>query len=232
MAKNLPYFKFTVAEWLTGDIFYEPFNVQGVFISICALYWQRNGILMVDDINKRLRNPSELELLKGKFLTIKDGFIFISFLDEQLTERKPKAEQNKINGSKGGRPTGSTKPENKEKKTQSVILGNPIGLTPETNIDKNKKRKEKNSGENFNFDFVEESFKTPFRVWYKYRMEIKPFRVQAEVEASYSELKNISNLSALEAFKIIQSSIANGYNSLQLPTSKTPIQTNNLQGTI
>lgn len=232
MAKNLPYFKFTVAEWLTGDIFYEPFNVQGVFISICALYWQRNGILMVEDINKRLRNPPELDQLKNKFLVVKDGFISISFLDEQLTERKPKAEQNKINGSKGGRPTGSVKPENTAKKTQSVISENPIGLVPETNIDKNKKREEKNNANDFNFDFVEDNLKTPFRTWYKYRMEIKPFRVQVEIEACYSELKKMSNGNALEAFKIVQSSIGNSYNSLQLPTSKQPITTTNLQGTI
>ena len=42
MAKNFPYFKFIASEWMTGDIVFESLSVQGLFINICALYWQRN----------------------------------------------------------------------------------------------------------------------------------------------------------------------------------------------
>ena len=51
MAKGLPYFKFTPSEWLTGNICFEPLEVQGLFINICALYWQRDGQLSIEDIN-------------------------------------------------------------------------------------------------------------------------------------------------------------------------------------
>lgn len=227
MAKNLPYFKFKVAEWLTGDIVYEPFNVQGVFINICALYWQRNGILMIEDVNKRLRNPPELQALIDKFLTVKDGFISINFLNEQLTEREPKAEQSRKNGKNGGRPK---KTENIDKKTNPVFFENQTGFEHKPNIE--KKREEKKRNNEFNFSFVEPDFRESFLVWYKYRMEIKPFRIQVEVESSYSELKSLCHISGKDAMKIVRSSIGNGYNSLQLPTSKTPVQTNNLQGTI
>lgn len=104
MAKELPYFKFTVADWLTGDIVYEEFNIQGLFINICAIYWQREGKLYIEDINKRYKNPSELNELSGRFFSVNDGLISIDFLDEQLSERKTLSYTNSKNGKKGGRP--------------------------------------------------------------------------------------------------------------------------------
>ena len=56
MAKGLPYFKFTPTEWMTGDIAFESFELQGCFISICALYWQRDGNLSLEDLSKRIKN--------------------------------------------------------------------------------------------------------------------------------------------------------------------------------
>jgi len=98
MAKNFPYFKFIVSEWMTGDIVYESFSVQGLFINICALYWQRDGILSVDDINKRYKNPDELKNLLNIFIHIENDFISINFLDEQLIEA---GHISKINSDKG-----------------------------------------------------------------------------------------------------------------------------------
>lgn len=101
MAKELPYFKFTVAEWLTGDIVYENFSVQGLFINICAIYWQREGELSIDDINKRFKNPPELKELSGRFFSLDGGLISIAFLDEQFQERKRLSSSNSANGKKG-----------------------------------------------------------------------------------------------------------------------------------
>ena len=67
MAKNFPYFKFIATEWLTGDIVYEDFECQGLFINICALYWQRDGKLSIDDINRRYKNESIIQSLSGRF---------------------------------------------------------------------------------------------------------------------------------------------------------------------
>ena len=104
MAKNFPYFKFTATEWMTGNIVYESFAVQGLFINICALYWQRDGQLTIDDINKRYRNPVELSELTDRFISVTDGFISVKFLDEQLVAANHISTQNSINGKKGGRP--------------------------------------------------------------------------------------------------------------------------------
>lgn len=102
MAKGLPYFKFTVTEWLTGDIVYESFEVQGLFINICALYWQRDGDLTIEDVEKRYRLAMANHPLTGRFIHAKNGKISIHFLDEQFTDRNFKSVKNKENGRKGG----------------------------------------------------------------------------------------------------------------------------------
>lgn len=126
MAKGLPYFKFTPTEWLTGDICFEDFEVQGLFINICAVYWQRDGKLSVEDINKRYKKPTAFDSLIDRFISVNDGFIHINFLDEQLHERGHISVVNSANGKLGGRPkTKGTKPtanrpltETKAKKSQ------------------------------------------------------------------------------------------------------------------
>ena len=170
MAKELPYFKFNVADWLTGDIVYEDFDIQGLFINICAIYWQRKGIVSIGDINKRFKNPVQLPKLTDRFISVKDGLISIKFLDEQFAERKILSTTNSINGKNGGRP--------KEPKT----LGNkPTANRIETeskpkqsNIE--KKRKEKNIKINNKIFFVDSEifdknkFAEIFKDWTKSKM--------------------------------------------------------------
>ena len=104
MAKNLPYFKFFSAEWLTGDIVYEDFETQGLFINICATYWHRDGVLSMKDIEKRYKSERLANLTERFIWVNSDGFISIKFLDEQLSERGYVSQVNSKNGKKGGRP--------------------------------------------------------------------------------------------------------------------------------
>lgn len=103
MAKGFPYFKFTATEWLTGDIVFEDFELQGIFINICALYWHRDGKLTIEEIQKRLKTDRLTELT-DRFFSVSDGFISISFLDEQLLAANHISKQNSQNGKLGGRP--------------------------------------------------------------------------------------------------------------------------------
>lgn len=102
MPKELPYFKFFPTDWLTGDIVFEPFDIQGAFINICALYWNRDGNLTVSDLEKRFKLASAWRPLIGNFIHEKDGNLSIKFLDEQLTERNHISSKNSENGRKGG----------------------------------------------------------------------------------------------------------------------------------
>jgi len=105
MAKELPYFKFEPAEYLTKDISFCSLSAQGLFINICSYYWQRNCKLTKPQLLKRLNYPNELEelILEGALDLVND-IIIIKFLDAQLFEVEGKSKTNSSNGSKGGRP--------------------------------------------------------------------------------------------------------------------------------
>ena len=105
MAKELPYFKFEPAEYLTKDISFCSLSAQGLFINICSYYWQRNCKLTKQQLLKRLNHPEELEeLISEGALDLIDNLIIIKFLDYQLLEVEGKSKINSSNGSKGGRP--------------------------------------------------------------------------------------------------------------------------------
>lgn len=139
MAKNFPYFKFVVTEWMTGDIVFESLSVQGLFINICALYWQRDGSLSIEDINKRYKNPEELGQLTDRFFSVNDGFISVKFLDEQLIEANHISKVNSENGAKGGRP-----------KASKTLKEKPTANRPLTERKANESKEEKETEENKN----------------------------------------------------------------------------------
>lgn len=139
MAKNFPYFKFIASEWMTGDIVFESLSVQGLFINICALYWQRNGSLSIEDINKRYKKPEELNELTDRFISVNDGFISVKFLDEQLIEANHISKVNSENGAKGGRP-----------KAPKTLVEKPIANRSLTDRKANESKEEKEEEENKN----------------------------------------------------------------------------------
>jgi len=102
MAKNFPFFKFIATEWMTGNISYETLAAQGLFINICALYWQRDCELTLKDIVKRYKNPAELNDLKGNYFDFNEsGKISIKFLDEQYAETRELSRSRSESGRKG-----------------------------------------------------------------------------------------------------------------------------------
>ena len=106
MAKELPYFKFEPAEYLTKDISFCRLTAQGLFINLCSYYWQRECKLTKDQFLRRFNNELEFnELLnEGVFDVCKQGFILIKFLNIQYEAATNQSVTNSKNGSKGGRP--------------------------------------------------------------------------------------------------------------------------------
>ena len=105
MAKELPYFKFEPAEYLTKDVSFCSLAAQGLFINLCSYYWQRSCNLSKDQFLKRLNHEKELdELISEGAIDLIDNDIYINFLDVQFEEVVEKSKTNKTNGSKGGRP--------------------------------------------------------------------------------------------------------------------------------
>ncbi len=101
MAIELPYFKFIATEWLTGNIVYESLEAQGLFINICALYWQRGGVLPISEVEFRFKKKSLIAKLCERFISQCDGMIKIDFLDEQLNERQYNSAKNAKNAKEG-----------------------------------------------------------------------------------------------------------------------------------
>ncbi len=108
MAKELPWFKFLVSEWTDGDITLEDYEVQGLFINICAYYWSNECEITLKKVRKKFKDaPDESfeSLLASEVLKIGlDDLITINFLDEQRDERLKLIDKNTRNGKSGGRP--------------------------------------------------------------------------------------------------------------------------------
>jgi hypothetical protein len=104
MAKELPYFKFEPGAWDTGNIQLCTHEQKGVFIDLCALYWQR-----LSDLPYKLAvqkvcggNATALDsLYDDKIIDIQEGFICIDFLNEQLGEFENTGKTNSENAKKG-----------------------------------------------------------------------------------------------------------------------------------
>ena len=129
MAKDLPYFKFDVSEWINGLITLESDGAQGLFINICCHYWFKSGKLSLSEIKRRLSGskPEDFEaLINQRIIKVDGDRISITFLDQQLHERVNQAAVNSLNGRKGGRPKSENKPTafnslNEKKAKQSNI---------------------------------------------------------------------------------------------------------------
>lgn len=101
MSRELPYFKFFTSEWLNGDITLEDYELQGLFINVCGYYWHKECQVSFEQLNKKFRN-SRIEELIGQFIDVDiDGFVHVSFLDEQHTEFAIRKEKLSQAGKKG-----------------------------------------------------------------------------------------------------------------------------------
>lgn len=141
MSKELPYFKFYVNEWITGDITLEDFDVQGLFANICAYYWSKECKLTFTNCKKKFKNADNSlfeTLISTKIMKVdsKDNLL-INFLLEQKVEYDLMCKRNKINGDKGGRPA----KENNPLGTHSVIFGKPTHNPNITNIEEKRRDK-------------------------------------------------------------------------------------------
>jgi hypothetical protein len=102
MAKELPFFKFDPTEWIMGKISYQPLEIQGAFIQCCSYFWKKSGVLKIDEIDWRIGKKNLEVLIENDFLSDKDGFLSIEFLEEQLITFESIRTKRAENGSKGG----------------------------------------------------------------------------------------------------------------------------------
>ena len=81
MAKELPYFQFEPAAYLTGDITLCSMEAQGVYINLCCLYWQKDCKLGLSKASRRFKQGLINELIEEGIIKTSDDSIVIEFLD-------------------------------------------------------------------------------------------------------------------------------------------------------
>jgi hypothetical protein len=164
MSKELPFFKFNATEWITGNISYESFELQGAFISVCAEYWNRNNTLTIEEAKLRLRNSELIEkLIEKNYLKTKKTFLVISFLDLERKEISAK----RLKLSESGRKGGLSKAKATLKQGSSIIE-----VDKDKEIDSIKERKQKFASSLV--PFVELYGKELVRQFYEYWTEHGP----------------------------------------------------------
>jgi uncharacterized protein YdaU (DUF1376 family) len=106
MNSKLPYFKFFVSDYLSGNVQGLSHEEQGIFVNLLCLIWKNGGKLKVDEaLRRRLRLEEHvfntcLHVLTGvDVLKNIDGFLEVDFINEQLSERE-KLREKKVRAGK------------------------------------------------------------------------------------------------------------------------------------
>ena len=214
MSKQLPYFKFTCDEWLTGDISLEDFSVQGLFVNICAYYWKQDCSVTMAKLRQRYRRAKSSHfdtLIDNKILkTDKYDNARITFLDEQLAELKEQYETKAENGRKGA-----------EKRWQDhsntiVPLKSANGKSIEDidiDIDIDKKNIKYNPLIDCSF-FKDDDFEDAWRSWNIVRTKKKCSNSDRAIKMVINKIMTLSGGNKELAIKIIDQSANGGYTDL------------------
>ena len=137
MSRELPYFKFFTGEWLNGDITLEDYELQGLFINVCAYYWHRECEVNYDQLAKKFRT-NNLADLDPEFIKVDEesNEVTIEFLDEQYEEFATRKKKLSQAGKKGAK----RKAEKKKEAENKPPLNHP-STTKEEKDKEQKKRK-------------------------------------------------------------------------------------------
>lgn len=100
MAKELPYFKFNISEWMMGRIQKHPESTQGMFMNLCCKYWHKLGEYTLEDAFEDFGKKKIQRLIDSNILICDGEFLKIKFLDEQINEREEASKKNSIKGLK------------------------------------------------------------------------------------------------------------------------------------
>ena len=105
---ELPYFKFFPSQWVTGDINYISYELQGAFIQACCHYWSKECNMDYNKLTMRVDKKYIDQLIELKLIT-NNKKITIKFMDEQYKERQTAHNLRVKNGRKGGNATAKLK---------------------------------------------------------------------------------------------------------------------------
>lgn len=109
MAKNNPYFKFDVNQWITGDITSQSDALQGFFIRFCAYYWSQDCNVSYAKASKKFKKMSLQKLINASIIKRNDDELHVNFLDNQYEVRSKLSKKNATSGKVGGEKSGESR---------------------------------------------------------------------------------------------------------------------------
>jgi hypothetical protein len=192
MAKELPYFRFTVQDWQNGKISLESYELQGLFISVCGYYWINDCSLTLAMLEKKFSNAKDLlkELITLGIIKHENRHdkVEIEFLNIQYDLLSEKRKTRQIAGSKGGKAKAMLKQKDSYKDKDK-----------DNNKDKDK-------------EYIDVLFLESFEKWMRYKAERKEkYKSESSKKSFYNLLIKLSNNNPTIAAQIIEQSIANNW---------------------
>lgn len=186
MSKELPYFKFFSDQWLGKKITLEAFDVQGVFINVCAIYWANDCDIKIATLQKRYGEVIN-HLIEEDFIKDKNGIAKISFLDSQWQERYKNHKENSKNGKAGAEKRWANhRGANSEANGEAIKNGMPIREDKKRkykiikdNID-TRKQKFKESLEPFLQTYGKDLLNNFYKYWTEPNKSNTKFRMELE----------------------------------------------------
>lgn len=158
--EGLPYFKFVISKWTTGNIQQCSLSAQGLFVNLCVLYWGQRGDMLLSKMQKRFQRKQKQfdELISEGVIKLIGDEIEISFLDDQLEELGFVSEQNRNNANKRWQQGKSDAPA-----SLSQCDGNADAMPKEEKREEEKRKEEKReengsriSSNGFEYEFKEQ----------------------------------------------------------------------------
>jgi uncharacterized protein YdaU (DUF1376 family) len=215
------YYKFNIADWVLHTAHLSP-EEEGVYLRLVNFYYDSEQPIpeKTQSVIRRLRlvnNSETVGIILEEFFELIDGFWRHKRCNEEINAYHLKADVNKANGSKGGRPKGSKGKKNqanKPKKTQSVISGN-----PNKTLTKNHKPLTNNKNNTYKKIQIPdglENIDTEVREFIDHRANLKKPLTQNAFERFLATVFDISAQTEIPVNKIISETIDAGWQSCKL----------------
>lgn len=152
MAKELPFFKFEISEWMFGRIQKQPLDIQGVFINLCCKYWHKLGEYSYEDAELDFTKESLDMLVQSRIISNESGYLVIKFLDIQLDECEQNSQKQRIKGLRSAQLRAARK---LPKSTVVEPLLNPVEPNPTEENRREEKREEEINRKKFSEDYYQ-----------------------------------------------------------------------------
>lgn len=127
MSKQTPFFKFDAMQWLGGSIQFCTLEEKGLFIDLCAMYWESQKPIPIDNKFKvRYRNlQGTLDEIIGTLsdlgiIEVSDLGIWIPFLASLIDEREKWLEKCSKAGKKSASLQGTSSNKKEERRKKNV----------------------------------------------------------------------------------------------------------------